>query len=520
MREKLKTEDDRERKEFAILRKEKVELEKSLIQKTNLLNALPVGFIVIQAEKIIAVNDVILHQLGYKTEEILNRDFKDLVTTPLKSVADEIFGIRRPREPSSGFSEMELICKNRATLGYDAKAQRIRSNGRQTFVVTFTVNEERKRRERELVNFGKAEALLTMASGLTNALTGPLRAIQDGASLVKQFAATPDQAENSNKLEDALGRVENMVRAMECLTKAAPEASRRTVFDLRKAVRDVIAKAGAKVKEEAQKRGTDIRIKTYLRLVSAVEGDPEEIQEMLYHVVMNAVDAIPKGGSIYLSTEENAGYAHIYVQDSGVGIPPLIRDRVLDPFFTTKGAGRSGLGLSLARAIVHRHDGALEINSGKDEGTMVTIRLPLAKLEGQSKRKTSRRETIKNSRILIIEEDHLIAELLSQTLESKGCRVTKASSAAEGLIQLRRKAYDMVMVGSAVSDLSGATLARHIKESKSSQSVALIGDYDLREGGKPGHSSHLDLVISKPIDMSQAIDQVTEILTKVKNVMK
>ncbi len=521
MREKLKAGHDRMRKDFASLSKEKVELEKSLNHKVSLLNTLPVGFIVIQGEKIVAANDVILHQLGYHAEEILGHDFKDLVTAPFKSVAHEICGNRRSRGLSSGFSEIELICKNGAILGYDAKAQKFRSNGRQAFVVTFMANEERKRREKELVDSAKAEALYTAALGLKNALAVPLKALQDGTNLTRQLAATPGHVENAHRLDDAVARVENMVRAMDCLTKTTPDASRRLPFDLRKAVRDATTKAAARVKEEAEKRGTDIKIKTYLRLVSPVEGAPEEIQEMLYHVVMNALEAIPGGGHIYLSTEENAGYAHIYVQDSGVGIPARIQSRVLDPFFTTKGAERSGLGLSLARAIVRRHEGQLEIDSSKNEGTMVTIRLPLANLEGQSKKKSSSsRRTIKNSRVLIIDEDHLIAELLSQTLEGKGCRVTTTSSASEGLIQLRRKTYDMVMVGSAVSDLSGATLARRIKDSKSTRSVVLIDDYDLKEEDKPGHGSHLDLVISKPIDMNHAIGQITEILTTVKETMK
>lgn len=514
MREKLKPEQDRMRKELASLKKEKAELEKALDHKEYILNTLPVGFVVIRREKIIATNDVILHQLGYKAEEMLDSDFNDFLASPLKSVVDEIYGKGRLRKPYSGFFEVELICKNKTILYCDAKAQRIRSNGRRDLLVTFTVNEERKRREKELIDSGKAEALLTMASGLRNALSDPLRGIHDSASLARQFAATPAHVEKFKGLDDAVGRVENIVKAMECLTKVALDPSRRVPFDLRKAVRDAIAKAVDRVEEEAQKRGTDIKVKTYLRPVSPVEGDPQEIQEMLCHVVMNAVDAMPKGGYIYLSTEESAGYAHIYIQDSGLGIPVSIQHRILDPFFTTKGEERAGLGLSLVRAIIQRHKGELEISSKKNEGTMVTTRLPLAKLDVQTKRRPSTRKTIKNSRVLIIEEDPLIGELLSQTLESKGCRVTTTSSAAEGLTQWRRKAYDLVIVGSAVSDMNGVTLAKRIKESKSSSPVALIADYELRDEEKSGQGFRLDLVITKPIDMNQAVERITEVINQ------
>ena len=155
---------------------------------------------------------------------------------------------------------------------------------------------------------------------------------------------------------------------------------------------------------------------------------------MLSYLVRNAIEAMPEGGHLYLSTEESAGYAHIYIQDSGVGIPARIRGRILDPFFTTKGSENPGLGLNLSRAIIQRHHGEMEISSKKNEGTMVTVRLPLAKREGQKKERSPRRKAIKNARILIIEEDPMIGELLLQTLESKGCRVTIAMSVAEGLV--------------------------------------------------------------------------------------
>jgi len=231
-------------------------------------------------------------------------------------------------------------------------------------------------------------------------------------------------------------------------------------------------------------------------------------------LVANALDAMPGGGSIYLSTEENAGYAHIFIQDSGTGIPPQIRERVGDPFFTTKGPEKPGLGLSLCQAIIRRHHGEMEIGSKENEGTMVTVRLPLAKRERQHEKRSPRRKSIKNARILIIEEDPMIGQLLLRTLESKGCEVSVAASAGEGLLEAGKKVFDLVIVGSAVSEVKGDALVRRLKESKKSHTVALIADYDTGEDKPDVRKPLADLLISKPIDMGRAIEKITELISR------
>jgi PAS domain S-box-containing protein len=511
MGEKQKADHDGVKKELAFLRKEKADLQRSLNHKEAILNGLPAGFVVIQKGKIIDANEVFLNELGYTAKEVLGQDFRAFVPARLKLSVGGIYGKQRSEKAGSDPHEVELIGKDGSVLGWDTKVQKIRANGRRAFLLMLTRNEERKKREGHLAESLKMGALRTMASGLSKALKNPMKVIQDGVGLAWQSPG-PGPLEVRKRIEDAVTSMETVGNAMECLTKEVPDESLWVPFDLRKVVKEALAAGAGRVKEEAEKGRTDIRVKTYLRSVSSVEGDPEEIRQMLSHLVTNALDAMPRGGYLYLSTEENAGYAHIYVQDSGVGIPPQIRERVLDPFFTTKEAEKPGLGLSLSRAIIRRHRGEMEINSKENEGTMVTVRLPLAKREGQDKQRSPRRRSIKNARILMMEEDPVIGDLLLRTLESKGCKVTVAASAAEGLQQVGKKAFDLVIVGTMVSELKGETLVRRLKKSKKAPPVALIVDYDIREGTRAGREALADLMISKPIDMNQAIERITEII--------
>jgi signal transduction histidine kinase len=100
--------------------------------------------------------------------------------------------------------------------------------------------------------------------------------------------------------------------------------------------------------------------------------------EVLSIFLANAGEALPAGGDITIRTWQSEGAVHCVVEDSGVGMSEDVRRRAMEPFFTTKGPERKGLGLSVAYGIIRRHQGEIEITSAEGAGTLVTVRLPLA----------------------------------------------------------------------------------------------------------------------------------------------
>ena len=277
-------------------------------------------------------------------------------------------------------------------------------------------------------------------------------------------------------------------------------------------VKDAISLINPRLKDLEARRKLKINLRTYLRSVSPVEGDPNEIRDVIVNLILNAVEAMPQGGDLYLTTEENAGSAHIYIQDSGVGIPDPINDRVLDPFFTTKGKDRAGLGLSLSYAIVKRHKGEMEFTSQKDQGTIFTIRLPLATQKQKSMPRPVKRK-IKNAHILIIEDEDIIRELLSQLLISKGHRVVTADSGAEGLNKLKKKKFDLVIADSRAPDMKGPSIIKKMKRLNEELPVSLITEYQAGDGFSHMQRLGADLIITKPLDMNKVVKQVSDVLT-------
>lgn len=495
------------------LHKENKELRGSLIKKESLLENLPTGLAVIQSGVIREINRKALETLGYASEDLLGGDFMDLVLPSFRAFVTDVHEKRLRGKRATHPYEVELLTKPGVSVVCEMMAEKIRYEGRNAILLLLESLEGRRTKERDLIRAQKAELVETMVAGLLRSINPAVQGIRDHLhrtreSLVSGKRVTPA---NLDSASTALSQLADLSRALEGLARVKREGSGGAPFDLGKVVQEAIVQVTEDLKEHDPRGVVPINFKTYLRQVSPVEGDPGEIKAAMISLIRNAVEAMPGGGDLYISAEENAGFAHVYVQDSGGGIPEEIQPRVRDPFFSTKGRHAEGLGLSLATAILNRHRGELEIEARKGQGTTVTLRIPL--WDGRGKGKTGRaRRRIRNARVLVIEEEHMLREILSHVLSSRGYRVTSAEGVSEGLDRLKAKGFHLVIVGSVSDRLQGVKLFRRIRRVDSRAALAVIqpqGDGSLSEELK---GAMVDLVLHKPIDMSRALEQISEIL--------
>src|SRR6266850_8417699 len=174
-----------------------------------------------------------------------------------------------------------------------------------------------------------------------------------------------------------------------------------------------------------------------------VMGDDSELREVLVNMVFNAIDAMPAGGTLSLSTQNVGESVVISIADTGVGMDPDVRSRIFDPFFTTKGKAGLGLGLAVSFGIIRRHGGNIEVDSELGSGTEFRIVLPLAAVSADSITPEIVKPTPQpcislvqdqvQTRILVVDDEEFVRELLKEILESEGCRVSLAESGTEAL---------------------------------------------------------------------------------------
>ena len=501
--EKRKAEKEAFRKKLSSARKKEKELQKLLRERNSFINLVPVAIVAVEDGKIVEINKMVERELGYSSEEMVGRPFIDFVDPDSREAVEVIHGKEIAHESAPNQYETNLIAKDGSISRFDVRIQKVRHAGRPLLLTRLESIHEKNKKQKERIEAGKADAFRTMAAGVVASLRSPLAVVVGSArSLKRQIASGgPPPGEGIDKMEDAASQMTRFNQALEQYGKADQDKSKVILCDLREIVKDVIAAM------EGQKE-TGIKFKTYLRPVSPVEADPKEIQEMLAHLITNGIEAMPEGGDLYLSTEENAGHACVFIQDSGVGVPHDLQPRIFDPFFTTKGSNRSGLGLSLSQGIIRRYQGTLEVTSREGRGTIVSIRMPIAAKRSKDDGRVLKRK-IRNAQILVIEDDDMIRELLSHLFKTKGFRVITAVSSAEGLQQLSRKAVDMVIVGSQTPDVEGPVLAREIKRSHEKLPVALIVGHEAREDRR---TLGADLIITKPLDMNQVVSEVSRVL--------
>jgi PAS domain S-box-containing protein len=509
--QKLKAENQSLKEKIALLRRDLNNLQKSQKKIRKLFHSIPAGIVVAQQGKVIEINETALDQLGCSAEDVIGRDFLDFVHPDFKAFERDLYKKRISRKSVPDRYETNLIAKNGDTLCCEVRVNKIRFNGRTAFLSKLTRLEKRKKREKELIRSKKIESLMTMASGLNREFTGCLHTICKTTKHLKALAESGHNRllEGLEKIESATYKPLWITQKLESLTRAENDPSEAVLLDLKKTVRKAVEQVIPEVKDRQERLGVKMNLKTYLRSTSSVEGSPTEIQEVISSMIINALEAMPRGGDVYLTTEENGGFAHIYIQDSGSGIHEQVKDRIFDPFFTTGDSDKTGLGLSIAYAIVKRHKGDIEITSQKDQGTTALIKLPLAS-KARRPKTGSNKSKIKNAQFLIIEDEDMVKELLSQILVSKGHRVEKALSGLEALGRLKRKKFDFVIAGFRTSDMNGGVLANKIKKLNRELPVALVAGHD--EGESLENESAVDLIIRKPVDLNRVVNQLLEAL--------
>jgi len=509
--ERLRNEKRRLREELTASRKETRIFRKALRETRELLDLIPGAVLLIQQGKIIFTNEALREELGYSEEELLGQELGKLIHNDSAEYVKALQQRRVSAKTLKEQNEIYLVTKERERLCYYIRAKKIRYLGRKAFLLTMLGVDQEKREEMKLGRARRMDSLVRMASGMNKELKGCLRALGDHAK--HSSGRTPlennEETHSVKGLETAWEMGSLISRQLSCLSRREDEPSDLSLLDLRKVLRDAISLTRPKLNRRTQGEDGSIRIKTYLRSLSPVKGNPQEIRDVLVAMILNAVDALSDKGEIYLTTEEHSGLAHVYIQDNGVGIGEDIRDKIFDPFFTTKEMPSSGLGLSLALAIVTRHGGDIEVISQEGKGSTFIVTLPIAQ---EIPRPRGTRIGIKNSHVLIISEGGIVQDLLFKSFLKKGARPMVVSTAREWLKLLKKNRFDLVIGNLNTPQLEPSKIIKKIKELDPDLPIVMVDS--ARDGKSQDVLKKLGagLVVGRPLEVDRIFSFFTAAL--------
>jgi CheY-like chemotaxis protein len=233
-----------------------------------------------------------------------------------------------------------------------------------------------------------------------------------------------------------------------------------------------------------------------------VMGNAAELREVLVNLVFNAVDAMPEGGTITLSSSSDGKTGTVQVRDTGVGIPASHQARVFDPFFTTKGPSASGLGLSASYGIVSSHQGTITVESEPGRGAAFTVSLPVAdRLAGQ--KLTDAAGAVARRRVLLIDDDDLVRDSVRHLLESQGHEVFTAAGGPAGLELLGRQEVDLVVTDLGMPEMSGWEVADRVKDAFPELRVVMITGWGAQLEAEKVRQHRIDAVLTKPFKANE-----------------
>jgi CheY-like chemotaxis protein len=241
-------------------------------------------------------------------------------------------------------------------------------------------------------------------------------------------------------------------------------------------------------------------------------GNPSELREVLTNIIFNAVDAMPKGGKLTIVTQPQAeDWVEVRITDTGIGMTEEVKNRVFDPFFTTKGVTNSGLGMSVSYGIVKRHGGEILIESEPGKGTTFILHLPTGYGEEAVVEKgvVPVRES-RQARILVIDDEDSVRDVLSRMLKTKGHQVVVASDGEEGIERFRSESFDLVLTDLGMPKLSGWDVGKTIKGINPKIPIAMITGWGVELDREKLSESGIDLIVCKPFNFDQVTHLVFE----------
>lgn len=494
----------------------------------TLMENSPDAFIVHDLEgNILQVNEQACKNLGYSRNELIGMNVMDIETGEAPKKAAEMWGQTAKGTVTS--YEGEYRRKDGSCYPVDVKMSSIRFNDEILlfgFIRDITerkeLDKEKETYHRQLMHAQKMEAIGTLAGGIAHDFNNLLMGIQGCASLMSlDLEPSHPDMKHVNAIMDYTMNATN-------LTKQLLGVARGGKYEVKPLnLNQVVAESSAMFGRTKR----EIRIHTNLHEPGpVVAADRRQLEQVLLNLYINAGQAMPEGGELFLETSiidldavfcqphsvKPGRYAKVVVRDTGIGMDDGIRRRIFDPFFTTKNKGRgTGLGLASVYGIIKNHAGIIMVTSGVGLGATFTIYLPVSKRRVKREKPAVKGMVKGMETILMVDDEIMVIEVGKLMLEKLGYRVITADNGEKAIAALQENVdgIDMVLLDMIMPGMDGGKTFDRIREIKPTIPVLLSSGYALNGQAEKIMQRGCNGFIQKPfhiIELSQKIRKILE----------
>ena len=376
--------------------------------------------------------------------------------------------------------------------------------------------DELKATQQQVIQQERLSAIGQMASGIAHDFNNTLTPILGFAELLLQSDKLLDNKVETRRclemLRTSAKDAASVVSRLREFYRPAETDEEFPVVDLAKIVQQAVSLTEPKWRNQTQAKGLTIEVTVNAKATPYVAGEESALREVLTNLIFNAVDAMPQGGRLLLETSIDGDDAIVRVRDTGTGMTESVRQRCLEPFFSTKGERGTGLGLSMVYGIVERHRGKLEIESAAGQGTTFIIRLPQAEMSDAPAAVTPGTRSKSSLNVLLVDDEPRVLEVVSAYLRFDGHSVSTAASGREALEKFRRNQFDLVVLDRVMPEMSGDQTARFIKQVNPDIPVIMLTGFGALIEVSGSQKAAVDVVVSKPVTLDALRQTIEKLL--------
>ena len=518
---------------------ERKQAEEALRRSENLLRML----INATNEAIISISqDGLITIFNPAAEEMFGRKREEMIGQPLDLLMPEDYRNRHQQYVKSYFAKG----KPNKAIGRIIELPGLRSDGNvfymeislsagkhgdKQFIIAVArditerkqVEEERENLEAQFQQAQKMEAIGTLAGGIAHDFNNLLMGIQGNISLMLL------QMDSTNPYYKRLQSIEKQVESGANLTSRLLGYARKGKYEVKPVDLNKL------VEETSDTFGrTRKQITIHRELADdlfAVDADSWQIEQVLLNLFVNAADAMPDGGDLFLKTmnaahkdmrvklykQQPGNYVVLTVTDTGTGMDKETMERVFDPFFTTKEMDRgTGLGLASAYGIIRSHGGYIDVESKKGRGATFSVYLPASQKKVRKVVETARRVIETTGTVLLVDDEEVILEVAKDLLEAMGYRLLTANNGEEAVEVYRknRDDIDIVVLDMVMPTMGGGEAYDRMKEINPDIKVLLSSGYSIDGEATEILKRGCNGFIQKPFKIEQLSRAIREVLGK------
>ena len=445
-------------------------------------------------------NTATLKGLGFTLSDFIGRSLVDMVYEGDRELVQEKFEAALSGVPQT--YEMRYFAFDGRLRHARVDNSPLNVEGRTTGVLGIArdITEQKEERERA-ARADKLRALGQLASGVAHDFNNSLAAILGRAQLLRRQLNDQALVRNLDIIQTAAEDAAATVRRIQTFARKSP-VKEFEVLDIRGLLHDAVEITRTRWENEARLRGLEYEVNLDAESGITTYGSASELREVFVNLIVNAVDAMPRGGRLSITCGRNESRLQLQFSDNGMGMPEEVRQKIFEPFFSTKGAHGTGLGLSVSYSIIERHEGSISVTSKPGFGTTFNIDLPSIAPETTTDVVDPLDETPR-LKILVIDDEPSVRETLAEMLIAVHHQVQLAESGQQAIEKLSKGKFDLVFTDLAMPEMDGWETARAIRGHWPDVRIVMVTGYGPTTSPPVGEENLIDGIIGKPFDFSQ-----------------